>query len=345
MFKFEKEQTVHDFNGTKIGGQPGEYPRVLGASIFYNKHETVIDDEKGIIDKDRAEALWNRCQELSDQTGVKHFIQIISESGEAFENYFSWFDSIDSKTAFLMDSSEPKALAHACKYVTEVGLADRAIYNSINGSILPESIEALKNSDVNAAIVLAFNPGDPTVKGREAVLAEGGVAGQEKSMLAIAEECGITRPILDTAATPLGLGSGGSFREILACKAIHGLPTGGAYHNMTVSWTWLKRWRGTKKNPSVLAKQYEGKELLLEQMGHHHFGGMDGIRQAAWSAPDIGCNIMAATLGADLIMYGPIENCEAASTAIAFTDIVLAEAAKELGVDVATEDHPFFKLI
>ncbi len=253
MFKFEKEQTVHDFNGTKIGGQPGEYPTVLGASIFYNKHEVVLDDHTGKIDKPTAEALWNRCQELSDITGIPHFIQIIGgEFGEAFESYIDWFCSIDDKTAFLMDSSVPAALAHACQYVTETGIADRAIYNSINGSILPENIEALAKSDVTAAIVLAFNPpGDPSVAGREKVLVEGGVAGQEMGMLEIAEKCGITRPILDTAATPpLGLGSGGSYREILACKAIHGLPpTGGAYHNMTVSWTWLKRWKGTKKTP------------------------------------------------------------------------------------------------
>jgi tetrahydromethanopterin S-methyltransferase subunit H len=51
MFRFEKEQKVWDFNGTKIGGQPGEYPTVLGASIFYNKHEVVLDDHKGVIDK------------------------------------------------------------------------------------------------------------------------------------------------------------------------------------------------------------------------------------------------------------------------------------------------------
>ncbi|HPM62244.1 MAG TPA: tetrahydromethanopterin S-methyltransferase subunit H, partial [Methanoregulaceae archaeon] len=132
------------------------------------------------------------------------------------------------------DSSVPAALAHACKYVTDHGVAHRAIYNSINGSILPENIEALKNSDVDSAIVLAFNPADPSVPGREKVLVEGGVAGQVKGMIQIAEECGITRPILDTAATPLGLGSGSAYREILACKAIHGYPTGGAYHNMTV---------------------------------------------------------------------------------------------------------------
>ena len=68
MFRFDKEQSVWDFNGTMIGGQPGEYPTVLGASIFYNKHEVVLDDEKGTIDKVKAEALWNRCQVLSDET-------------------------------------------------------------------------------------------------------------------------------------------------------------------------------------------------------------------------------------------------------------------------------------
>ncbi len=340
MFKFEKEQQVFDFNGTKIGGQPGEYPRVMSPSIFYNKHEIVLNDHTGEIDKAKAEALWNRCQELTDITGNKFFLQILAEHGEAFESYFNWFDSIDSKTAFLMDSSAPEALVHATKYVTEVGLADRAIYNSINGSILPENIQALKESDVNSAIVLAFNPGEPTVAGREKVLTEGGVAGQEKGMLQIAEECGITRPILDSAATPLGLGAAGSMREILACKAIHGLPTGGAYHNMTVSWTWLKRWR---KN--VLADGYKGKDLLFEQMAHHHFGGMEGIRQTAWSSADVGCNIMAMTLGADLIMYGPIENMEGAATAAAFCDIVMAEAFLDFGGTPAVTDGPINKLI
>ena len=69
MFRFEKEQSVWDFNGTKIGGQPGEYPTVLGASIFYNKHEIVKNDHTGEIDKETAEGLWNRCLELTDITG------------------------------------------------------------------------------------------------------------------------------------------------------------------------------------------------------------------------------------------------------------------------------------
>jgi tetrahydromethanopterin S-methyltransferase subunit H len=345
MFRFEKEQSVWDFNGTKIGGQPGEYPTVLGASIFYNKHEIVKNDHTGEIDKETAEGLWNRCLEFTDLTGIPFFIQIIGEFGEAFESYIDWFTSIDNKTAFLMDSSAPAALAHATKYVTEVGVADRAIYNSINGSIGQENIDVIAASDVNAAIVLAFNPADPSVAGRQKVLNEGGVAGQEKGMIQIAEECGITRPILDTAATPLGLGSGGSYREILACKAIHGYPTGGAYHNMTVSWTWLKRWKGSKKNPSQMAASLQGKDKVTAQLLHHYQGGMEGMIQAAWSAPDIGCNLIATTLGADLIMFGPIENVEAMITAQAYGDIVVLEAARDLGVDVKAENHPIFKLI
>ena len=345
MFKFEKEQSVWDFNGTKLGGQPGEYPTVLAASIFYNKQEIVLDDKTGKIDKPKAEALWNRCQELSDLTGIPHFIQIMAEYGPAFQSYISWFDSIDNKTAFLLDSSAPQARMDTAKWVTEVGLAHRCIYNSINGSISDKEIEVLKNSDVDASIVLAFNPADPSVPGRQKVLIEGGVAGQKKGMIPISEDCGITRPILDTAATPLGLGSGGSYREILACKAIFGYPTGGAYHNMTVAWTWLKRWKGTSKTPSVLAAGYKDKPLLLEQMSKHYLGGMEGIKQAAWSAPDIGCNLIASTLGANLIMYGPIENVEPMITAQAYMDIVTLEAMRSIGVDVKSETHPIFKLI
>jgi len=114
---------------------------------------------------------------------------------------------------------------------------------------------------------------------------------------------------------------------------------------MTVSWTWLKRWKGTKKNPSQQAATLEGKDNVKAQLLHHYLGGMDGMLQAAWSAPDIGCNMMASTLGADLIMFGPIENVEAMITAQAYADIVILEAARDLGVDVKAEDHPIFKLI
>jgi tetrahydromethanopterin S-methyltransferase subunit H len=81
-------------------------------------------------------------------------------------------------------------------------------------------------------------------------------------------------------------------------------------------------------------------------MSHHYLGGMEGIKQAAWSAPDIGCNLIASTLGANLIMYGPIENVEAMITAQAYMDIVTLEAVRSLGIDVKEGvKHPIQKLI
>jgi tetrahydromethanopterin S-methyltransferase subunit H len=114
---------------------------------------------------------------------------------------------------------------------------------------------------------------------------------------------------------------------------------------MTVAWTWLRRWKGTKKNPSLLEAGYKDKPLLLEQMSHHYLGGMEGIKQAAWSAPDIGCNLIASTLGADLIMYGPIENVEPMITTQAYMDIVTLEAVRTMGTDVAADTHHPIQLL
>jgi tetrahydromethanopterin S-methyltransferase subunit H len=54
MFKFQKEQKAFDIAGTKIGGQPGEYPIVLVGSIFYDRHKIVTDANKGEFDKKQA---------------------------------------------------------------------------------------------------------------------------------------------------------------------------------------------------------------------------------------------------------------------------------------------------
>ena len=48
-------------------------------------------------------------------------------------------------------------------------------------------MEALVNSEESATIVLAFNPADPSVAGRETVPVERGVAGQALGLPEIAE--------------------------------------------------------------------------------------------------------------------------------------------------------------
>ncbi|KCZ73429.1 N5-methyltetrahydromethanopterin:coenzyme M methyltransferase subunit H [Candidatus Methanoperedens nitroreducens] len=316
MFRFDKKQEVFEFGKIKVGGQPGEYPTVLVSTMFYGKHKIVTDEDKGIFDKEKAESLWKVQEEMGDQTGLPYFNQIVGEAPEAIKRYIDWFVDICDDVPFLVDSSVPSVRAEAAKYVSEIGVAPRAIHNSINASTGPEEIKALKESDLDSAIVLAFNATNPSVEGKMEILEKGGT-GQTKGMLEVAKEVGITRPLIDVAATPLGAGSGATIRSILAIKGKLGLPAGGGFHNMASAWDWLKKIKKTDK------------ESYLEM----------------YPPTDIGTNLVAQVMGANFLLYGPIENVKRIFPAAAMVDIMLAETAKDLGMSTLAEVHPIKKLV
>ena len=311
MFRFDKEQKVFEYGDIRIGGQPGEYPTVLFGSMFYARHKIVSDEDKGIFDRDAADTLWTAAEEISDVTGNPHCNQIVAETNEAMKNYIDWFvDRYDEP--FLVDSSAGDVRAYGVAYATEIGVADRAIHNSINASIHEEEVEAVKTSDLTSAIVLAFNATEPGVKGKVEILEIGG-AGVEKGMLEIAEDCGITKPLVDIAAMPLGAGAGANVRSGVAVKARFGLPVGAGYHNSASAWDWMKTFKKTHRD--------------------------------VWPPVDIGTNLIAGIGGADYYLYGPIENSNLVAPAAAMIDIMVAENAEELGLTVLDPNHPIKKLI
>src|ERR1035437_1401086 len=315
MFKFDRKQEVFDLGGVKFGGQPGEYPTVLVSTMFYGRHKIVSDEDKGIFDKATAETLWNTQVAMSDATGLPYANQIVGETPEAIVNYIKWFVEIDVHTPFLIDSSAGDVRAAAAKYCSEIGVAHRAVHNSINARIEQSEIEVLTESDVEAAIVLAFNATDPTAKGKLDILEVGG-SGQTKGMIQIAKECGIKIPLIDVAAMPLGAGSGATIRSIPTIKAKIGLPIGGGFHNMASAWDWLRKFKKTQPDP-----------------------------KAIYMPTDIGTNLVAQIAGSDFLLYGLIENVNQIFPAVAMVDIMLGETAKELGVEIADlANHPVTKL-
>lgn len=315
MFKFDKKQEVFEVGGVKFGGQPGEYPTVLVSTMFYARHKIVTDEDKGLFDRAAAETLWNTQVSMSDATGNPYVNQIVGETPESIKRYIDWFIEIDNKTPFLIDSSAGEVRAAAAKYCTEIGVANRAIHNSINASIEQAEMDVLKESDVEAAIVLAFNATDPTVKGKMDILEVGG-SGQTKGMLQVAKECGIKIPLVDVAAMPLGAGAGATIRTIPTIKGKLGLPVGGGYHNMASAWDWLRKFKKTQPDP-----------------------------KAIYMPTDIGTNLVAQIAGSDFLLYGPIENVNQIFPAVAMVDIMLGETAKELGVEIADlANHPVTKL-
>jgi tetrahydromethanopterin S-methyltransferase subunit H len=281
--------------------------------MFYDKHKVVINHITGEIDTELAETQWNVQVELSDQTSVGYWNQLIAETETAMQKYIDWHLEIAPGIAFLVDSSVPAVRMFAAKYATEVGAGDLAVYNSVNASALPEEWEAIGQTDVNSAIVLAFNPTDVSVKGRIDMLTVGGT-GQEQGLLKSSEEAGITRPLLDVASLALGVGAGQSIRSMVGFKGVLGLPTGGGPHNIPDAWTWLRRYR---------------------KDGHPE----------VWEPCSIGANMICGIVGADYLLYGPIDLATIIFPAMAMIDIMNEESTTELGVEPQTENTPLSKLV
>ncbi|MDI9616427.1 MAG: tetrahydromethanopterin S-methyltransferase subunit H [Methanothrix sp.] len=311
MFRFDRKQEVFDFGKFKIGGQPGEYPTCCIGTMFYARHKIVSDPEHGVFDKNAAEKLWNQQVEMSEITGNTCMNQIVAETNEAMQKEIDWFVEI-SDYPFLIDSSAPEVRAFGVKYATEIGVADRAIHNSINASITDDELQALKESDLDAAIVLAFNAMEKGTKGKMDILTKA-AGGAKKGMLEYAKDCGITRILIDTAAMPLGAGSGATYRACIAVKAMLGLPVGGGFHNAASAWDWMKKWKKTHKE--------------------------------AFAPVDIGSNLVAGIVGADFYLYGPIENAPMIFPAAAMVDIMKAESIQELGLEVLDPNHPIKKTL
>ncbi len=311
MFVFEKEQIIHNIGGVKIGGNPGETSTVLAGTIFYGGHKIVTDTKKGVFDKDAATALIQKQDEMAQLTGNPTLVQIFSETEVALKNYID-FVSVLTEAPFLIDSTEPMVRVAGLIYAEEVGLLDRAIYNSLNVSATNEEIDALRTIQHESAIILAFNPQDPTIAGRRKVL-ESGALDLDKGLIPLSKELGITKPLIDTAVTAMGAGAGSAAAFTFVSKTVYGQPTGSGAHNAPSSWSWLRK---------------------------HKKVNREGFRTA-----DVASNLIVQMMGADFILYGPIGNAERVFPTIAMGDIFAAESsALEFGVEPST-NHPFKKLL
>jgi tetrahydromethanopterin S-methyltransferase subunit H len=314
MFRFDKEQVVLDIAGTKIGGQPGEYPTVLAGTIFYGGHKIIDDEKAGTFDKEKAESLIKTQEEMSDLTGNPHIVHTFGATPEAIVKYLEFVGDV-TDAPFFIDSTSGEARVAGAKYASEVGLGDRAIYNSLNMSADADEIAALTDSDLSASIVLGFNPMEPGVDGKISIWEDGGSA-LDQGLLKTAEDCGIDKPLMDVAITPLGQGAGAALRTSFAVKSKWGYPVGSGIHNVPSAWDWLKKFK--KEN------EYNKKKV--------------------WPVCDVGSNLIQIAVGGDFVLIGPIENARMAFTACGMADIFMAEAAKDLGTD-PVETHPFFKLL
>ena len=305
MLRFEREQRVFDIAGVKVGGQPGEYPTVLIGSIFYEKHRIVSDPLRGKFDEAVAESLIKRQEELFDKTGNSFILDVVGLNSEALIKYID-FVSKATEAPFLVDGPSAQVRMPAMKHVVEVGLKDRAIYNSLDYHVKPEEVSMLNELNVESAVLMAYNPRNVWSEGRLEILR--GYEGQ-MGLLEAAEKAGIRNLLVDTAVLDVP-SIGHAAKAIYLVKSEHGLPTGCGPSNAITTWKRLK-------------KEYK-------PFAYH-----------ACLAGSAIVNIMAY---ANFLLYGPMEFAETVYPACAMTDAIIAYAARKLGTRPKVSNHPLFKI-
>jgi tetrahydromethanopterin S-methyltransferase subunit H len=221
MFRYSLEQKVFEIKGVKVGSQPGENPPILIGSIFYHKHKIVEDEKKGVFRKEEAEKLIKNVEELSDRTKIPFMLDVVGASPEAIVKYIEFVSSI-TKAPILVDPlGDVNVASAALRYVKEVGLIDRVIYNSLTAKSRDEEYKLLQESGVDKAVLLLYTDKvldvEARIKSLELMLEKTRVYGVDKYMV---DTFVIDLPSLSTA-----------MRTAIEIKKRFGLPVGCGAHN------------------------------------------------------------------------------------------------------------------
>lgn len=225
MFQFSTDQKVFTIGATKIGGQPGERPPLLIASMFHNK-DRILQDRKGNFDRERAKELIRKQEELSASTGIPSMVALVANTAEEAQIYIDFYlETTDMPFGIDMWVAEKRA--KATEYIAKLGVQDRFLYNSITpwDKDIKGQVEKLKDLGIKNVVIQAFDDKDQSPAGRlkslEALLSQG--AGDFDTVI-------VDTSVMNLPATSFSL---------LANKLIKektGLPCGGAYSNGTHMW-------------------------------------------------------------------------------------------------------------
>ncbi len=193
---------------------------VLIGSIFYSRHAIVEDHSKGIFNREKAEELINRQEELADKYQLSSTLDVVAETGEAMVKYLDFiFDHYDKP--FILDGYVEARVA-GLKYVIEHGLSDKIIYNSINPINTKEELELIKEAKIRYAVIFDYDPSYTTPTRRLALLTGDG---RKEGLIQKAKALGIRDLLIDVVPTDIK-SLGEVIETLLLVKATYPYPAG-----------------------------------------------------------------------------------------------------------------------
>ncbi len=305
MLAFKTEQKIVEITpDVMLGGQPGELPTVLIGTIFHRGHRIIKNATTGEFNGEEAERLINRALELSEETGNPQILDVVGSTSENLIDRIEFVaDTCD--VPFLIDGPSASVRIPVVKHLSEVGLLDRAVYNSIDEHCGEGEAKALREYKVGSAVLLAFNTGKIWPEDRIDVL--NGYDGR-KGLIELAEEAGIKNKLIDTAVLDLA-GIGLAAKAIHLCKEKFGIPSGCGPSNATYTW---RRRKAFSRNVSAVC--------------------------------DSVTDVFTQLQGADFILYGSIGEAERVFPSCALVDALTAYVNRRYGIKPKTSNHPINKI-
>jgi tetrahydromethanopterin S-methyltransferase subunit H len=227
LFCFAGEQKVAEIGGIRIGGQPGENPIVLIGSVFHKGDQLLEERKQGRFDRERARERIGIQERLSRETGLPCMLDIVANSGEEFKAYIDFVAEV-TEVPFAIDAWKLKPRLEAARYVRELGLLDRMLYNSF--TVWSEDLEReageIGEIGVRHLVLVPFDDQDLMPSGR--------VTGLRRLMKAL-EGVPLESVLVDTSVMNVpatGICCLANYR----IKEEFGLPSGSAPANGSYMW-------------------------------------------------------------------------------------------------------------
>ncbi len=306
LLKFESKQRIFEIGNIKVGGQPGELPTLLIGNIFYKGMPEVANHEKGSFDEKSVLKWIRKAEELAERTGVPHFLDVMANHPKAMEKYIM-FVSDHSDDPFLVDGATPETRVASLNFVHELGLHDKVIFNALSPRTTESELEAIHDSGVKAAILLAENEVDYTPSGRVTILKG---FNEQVGLLETARKVGIEKIFVDTIVFDVP-SIAYAVEAIKLVKDELGYPAGCSPANATYEW---KRQQ-------------------------------DAALREGFAAYNASAHTIAQLSGADFLIYGPLKQARNVIPTCAMNDAIIAYYAKrQLGIKLLTSEHPLNKI-
>lgn len=246
MLKYKVEQKTIKIGNYSIGGDPRSTPTALAGTIFYLRQKNIFkDEEKGLINKEFAENLIKKQEELADKTGLVPLLDIVISYEQNIEPILD-FVSKTTDVPMLIDAPTFDVRIPLIKYVEEAGFQKEVIYNSLTPDSKEEEYNLLSEAKLENFILLALETKKWTTQARVEII-EKLIEKAQNSNLAN------TNFLIDCCVidfTSLGL----AMSAMEQIKNKYGLPVGSGAHNSVDTWKNLKlKFGDIKKYATIVA--------------------------------------------------------------------------------------------